>query len=184
MYEKKRIQELSMEKDKKEKTVVEEKVKPVVEEKVTPRPDEKANELDELRESLQKLDKLGKGTLGKKKPLIKIQDLKYSENTTVVVVDENAAASEEPIEKQVGITEIKKEEPDEVEETQEEPTENSTQNADDTPEPTPESTPDMETRDDSDVFVYLCPFPECDFQTDFNVRLHLPYLLRHSPFSY
>ena len=115
-----------------------------------------------------------------KKPLIKIQDLKYSENTRVVVVDENAAASEEHIEEQVRITEIKKEEPDEVEETQEEPTENISQNTEDTSE-TSEGTPAMEKRDDSDLFVYLCPFPKCDFQTDFNVRLYLQYLLHHPP---
>ena len=123
--------------------------------KVLSKSEPESDDLDELNKSLAKL---AESVVGKKKAEVKIQDLKHQSNDFHKLNGNSSNAGRE----------VGNEKFDEIENVVEKK-----KDVEGEPESqrklSIESPTGKEGKDD--VFVYLCPFPACDFSTDFEVGL-------------
>ena len=130
-------------------------------EKVLSKSEAKCDDLDELNKSLAKL---AESVVGKKKAEVKIHDLKHQPNDFHKVNGNSSKVGKEiGNEKVVDKENLVEKETDAEKETDVERTAESQHKL------SIESPTGKESKDD--VFVYLCPFPACDFSTDFEVGL-------------
>ena len=131
----------------------------------------KGDDLDELNKSLAKL---AESVVGKKKAEVKIQDLKHQPNDHHRINGNSSKVEKETGHEQVDeIEKVKVTEMVELIEKVNEIEQNAKLEKDVERPPelqrklSFESPPGKDCKDD--VFVYLCPFPACDFSTDFEV---------------
>ena len=117
--------------------------------------DAAGDDLDELNKSLAKL---AESVVGKKKAEVKVQDLKHHHR----INGNSSEAGKETESEQVD----EKEKVDETEKNAD-----LEKNVERPPESQRKLSFESPTGKDckDDVFVYLCPFPACDFSTDFEV---------------
>ena len=118
--------------------------------------DAAGDDLDELNKSLAKL---AESVVGKKKAEVKIQDLKHQPNDHHRINGNSSEVGKETENEQV-------EEKDKTEKNAD-----LEKNVERPPESQRKLSFESPTGKDckDDVFVYLCPFPACDFSTDFEV---------------
>ena len=119
----------------------------------------KGDDLDELNKSLAKL---AESVVGKKKAEVKIQDLKHQPNDHHRINGNSSEVGKETESEKVD----EKEKVDETEKNAD-----LEKNVERPPESQRKLSFESPTGKDckDDVFVYLCPFPACDFSTDFEV---------------
>ena len=131
------------------------------------------DDLDELNKSLVRLAKC---SIGKKRAEVKIQDIKHQQS-----VHKDIKQSNEPVQEDHEKEKEDKEKEDntEAEEDQKEIIKEtkSCKEREDSPERSKESQRKLSVESPAgvdgkdDVYVYLCPFPDCDFSTDFQVNI-------------
>ena len=132
------------------------------------------DDLDELNKSLVRLAKC---SIGKKRAEVKIQDIKNQQSVYKDIKQSYSEPAQEDHEKEKEDKE--KEDNTEAEEDQKEIIKEtkSCKEREDSPERSQESQRKLSVESPAgvdgkdDVFVYLCPFPDCDFSTDFQVNI-------------
>ena len=132
------------------------------------------DDLDELNKSLVRLAKC---SIGKKRAEVKIQDIKHQQSVDKDIKQSHRDPAQEDHEKEKEDKE--KEDNTEAEEDQKEIIKEtkSCKEKEDSHERSQESQRKLSVESPAgvdgkdDVFVYLCPFPDCDFSTDFQVNI-------------
>ena len=132
------------------------------------------DDLDELNKSLVRLAKC---SIGKKRAEVKIQDIKHQQSIHKDIKQSYSEPAQEDHEKEKEDKE--KEDNTEAEEDQKEIIKEtkSCKERQDSPERSQESQRKLSVESPAgvdgkdDVYVYLCPFPDCDFSTDFQVNI-------------
>ena len=132
------------------------------------------DDLDELNKSLVRLAKC---SIGKKRAEVKIQDIKHQQSVHKDIKQSYSEPVQEDHEKEKEDKE--KEDNTEAEEDQKEIIKEtkSCKERQDSPERSQESQRKLSVESPAgvdgkdDVYVYLCPFPDCDFSTDFQVSI-------------
>ena len=132
------------------------------------------DDLDELNKSLVRLAKC---SIGKKRAEVKIQDIKHQQSVQKDIKQSYSEPAQEDHEKEKEDKE--KEDNTEAEEDQKEiikETKSCKEKEDSHERPqesqrklSVESPAGVDGKDD--VFIYICPFPDCDFSTDFQVNI-------------
>ena len=132
------------------------------------------DDLDELNKSLVRLVKC---SIGRKRAEVKIQDIKHQQSVHKDIKQSYSEPAQEDHEKEKEDKE--KEDNTEAEEDQKEIIKEtkSCKEKEDSHERSQESQRKLSVESPAgvdgkdDVFVYLCPFPDCDFSTDFQVNI-------------
>ena len=128
------------------------------------------DDLDELNKSLAKL---AESVVGKKKAEVKIQDLKHRSNNCQKLNGNSSEVGKEDESEKGKETEkvLEKEESAEREKVVEKEESAEREKIERPPESQRKLSIESPTGKDGkdDVYVYLCPFPACDFSTDFEV---------------
>ena len=143
-------------------------------EKAIPKSKAVCDDLDELNKSLVRLAKC---SIGKKRAEVKIQDIKHQQSVHKDIKQSYSEPAQEDHEKEKEDKE--KEDNTNAGEDQKEMIEETKRKKEriDSPERSQESQRKLSVESPAgvdgkdDVYVYLCPFPDCDFSTDFQVEL-------------
>ena len=127
------------------------------------------DDLDELNKSLVRLAKC---SIGKKRAEVKIQDIKHQQSIHKDIKQSYSEPAQEDHEKEKeDNTNAEEDQKEIIKETK------SCKEREDSPERSKEAQRKLSVESPAgvdgkdDVYVYLCPFPDCDFSTDFQVEL-------------
>ena len=138
-------------------------------EKAIPKSKAVCDDLDELNKSLVRLAKC---SIGKKRAEVKIQDIKHQQSIHKDIKQSYSEPAQEDHEKEKeDNTNAEEDQKEIIKETK------SCKEREDSPKRSKESQRKLSVESPAgvdgkdDVFVYLCPFPDCDFSTDFQVEL-------------